>query len=77
MKKFEIEVWYRYVSFGEQETDFTIHPIMAVDVQSAVNIANSIYTSLKQIPFKFIHDGKKYQPEGLTKNDLFNLTDPT
>lgn len=76
MQIFEIEVWYRYASHGELEKEFNIHRILAYNVQDAVNKASEIYKSLATIPFKFIYNGQKYEPQQLTKNDIFNLTSP-
>jgi hypothetical protein len=74
--EYEIEVWYRYVTNGEQEKETETHTIEADSVQEAVNIADSLYKSKSAIPFKFYYEGLEYKPNGLTKNELFNLTNP-
>ncbi len=73
---FIIEVWFRYVIGGEQESDFELHKIEAVTIQEAVNKASDLYNTLKAIPFKFLFQGEKYAPDNFTKEDLFNLTSP-
>lgn len=55
-KIFEIEVWFRYVSNGEQEKDYYFHAIDAVNVQEAVVKAKELYKSKTVIPFKFYHN---------------------
>jgi hypothetical protein len=77
MEKFEIKVWYRYVVCGEQEKEFDCHVIEAKTIQDAVNIAESYYKSHSAIPFHFSFEGIRYYPTGLTKEDMFNLTQPT
>ena len=62
MKNFEIEVWFRFVSFGEQEKDFQHHVIEALNVSEAVNKAKSLYKSLTAIPFAYYCEGVKLTP---------------
>ena len=76
MKTFKITVWYRYVSYGEQEKDFEIHSIEANNVQEAVNKASDLYRTHRAIPYQFLYDGQKCSPTIITKEDIFNLTSP-
>lgn len=61
-QKFEITVWFRYISNGEQEKDFEIHEIEAVNIQEAVDNASGIYNSFKTIPFMYLFENEKYKP---------------
>lgn len=62
MESYEITVWYRYVSHGEQEKDFQTHDIKANSVQDAVNSAKVLYDKYKCIPYAFYCENVKYQP---------------
>ena len=62
-EEFEIMVWFRYVIAGEQEKEYDIHKIAAVDVQDAVNKAELLYPSRARIPFAYYHNEIKYQPQ--------------
>ena len=62
-EEFEILVWYRYVIAGEQEKEYDIHKVAAVDVQDAVNKSKLLYPSRARIPFAFYHNEIKYQPQ--------------
>lgn len=73
---FEIIVWYRFVCNGEQEKEMNDHKIEATSIQDAVNKANDLYKSLSAIPFHFSHNGKRYEPQSITKMDMYNLTSP-
>ena len=78
-KLFEITVWYRYVIAGEQEKDFEVHEIEAVDVQDAVNKASDMYNTHRAIPFAFYEGNNKdvkLKPNNFSKEYLFNLTSP-
>ena len=61
---------------GEIEKDFEFHEIEAESIQDAVNKVERLYNSHASIPFAFYHDNNRYEPNGLTKNDIFNLTTP-
>lgn len=74
---FEITVWYRYISYGEQEKDFDTHNIEAESIQEAVNKAANLYNSHKCIPCSYSHNGENYKPTNFNKETLFNLTSPT
>lgn len=63
LDEFEITVWFRYVIAGEQEKEYDIHKIAAVDVQDAVNKAKLLYPSRARIPFAYYHNKIKYQPQ--------------
>ena len=63
LDEFEIMVWFRYVIAGEQEKEYDIHKIAAVDVQDAVNKAELLYPSRARIPFAYYHNEIKYQPQ--------------
>lgn len=52
MKKYKIEVWYRFVSCGEQEKDFDIVEVEAKDESEAKRKALENYKGLSLIPFK-------------------------
>ena len=52
MRKFKIEVWYRFVCFGEIEKDFEIHNIIASSSDEAMKLARSLYVSKSKIPFQ-------------------------
>ena len=64
-QKFEITVWFRYRSNGEQEKDFEIHEIESDNIQEAVDKASKLYNSFKTIPFVYLFENEKYKP---TKN---------
>lgn len=76
IKKYEIEVWFRYISYGEQEKDFNIHTVEAYSIQDAVNKASDLYTSHKAIPYLFIHDKQQYKATNVSKQLLYHLTSP-
>ena len=73
---FEITVWFRFVSGGEQEKDFEVHPIEASNLQEAVNKASDLYRTHMAIPFQFVYKGEEQRPTIITKQDIFNLTAP-
>lgn len=73
---FEIIVWYRYVTAGEQEKDYEVHDIQATNLQEAVNKASDLYRSHIAIPFQFLYKGERQKPTIITKQDIFNLTSP-
>lgn len=55
MKKYKVQVWYRYNVSDECEKDFDIHPLFARNKEEAVKIAKDIYKENRPgfIPFKF------------------------
>jgi hypothetical protein len=75
-KNFEITVWYRFVVAGEQEKEHETHNIVATDLQDAVNKASDLYRTHRSIPFQFLFNGEKQKPTIITKQDIFNLTNP-
>lgn len=62
MNSFDVTVWYRYVSNGEQEKDLEIINVLAINEQEAVNKASEQFCSFKQIPFQYLVNGKIYKP---------------
>lgn len=52
MKNFKINVWYRYVSYGEVEKDFETHNVIAKNEIEAIKQARDLYPSLTKIPFQ-------------------------
>lgn len=72
MQDFNITVWYRYVSRGNQEKDFNVHTIKSNDPQEAVNKASDLYKNLKEIPFEFSYQGHKYAPNNFDKKFIVN-----
>jgi len=52
MKNFKINVWYRYVSYGEVEKDFDTHNIIAKNEIEAIKLARELYYSRAKIPFQ-------------------------
>lgn len=62
MNSFDVTVWYRYVSNGEQEKDLEIISICAANEQEAVNKVSGQFCSLKEIPFQYLVNGKIYKP---------------
>lgn len=72
MQDFNITVWYRYVSHGEQERDFEVHSIKSNNPQEAVNKASDLYKNLRAIPFEFSHNGHKYAPNNFDKKLFSN-----
>lgn len=52
MKNFKINVWYRYVSYGEVEKDFDTHNIIANNEIEAIKLAKELYPSRMKIPFQ-------------------------
>jgi len=76
MKEYRILVWFFYMTAGEQEKDFSVHSILAKDVQDAVNKAADLYNSFRAIPFSYEYEGVKYAPTNFNKLDLLNLTQP-
>ena len=67
LKTFEIIVWYRFIRAGQQEKDFEIHNIRAVDLQDAVDQAYEMYTPLKVIPFSYSNDNVKQIPSQINQ----------
>jgi len=61
IQEFEIEVWYRYVSFGEQEKEHEFHIVYAENVKEACLKAKDLYKSLIEIPFAFYHNNTKIE----------------
>lgn len=79
MQIFQIEVWFRFVSFGEQEKDFEHHTIEALSLQEAVNKASELYKSFSQIPFAYYEVGNndvKLKPTTFTVGTIYELTNP-
>lgn len=68
---FEIIVWFRYVTAGEQEKDYQVHDIQATNLQEAVNKASDLYRSHSAIPFQFLYKGEKQKPTIITKQPNF------
>ena len=52
MKKYKIDVWYRYVSYGDVEKDFETHNIVANNQIEAIELAKKLYPSRTKIPFQ-------------------------
>ena len=52
MKKYIVEVWFRYVSNGEQERDFDTHEVVANSFEMAAKKALNYYDRISnRIPF--------------------------
>lgn len=58
----EVTVWFRQVLNGEIEKELDLLKIEAETPQEAVNKANAKFTSLQQIPFQFLVNGKVLKP---------------
>jgi hypothetical protein len=52
MNEFNLIVWYRYMSNGEQEKDFKDFTIVAETLERAKEIAIESFKSRSAIPFK-------------------------
>lgn len=76
MKTYKVVVWYRFVIGEEQEKDFETHTIDATDEQDAVNKASDLYPNFRKIPFQYLINNVKYQPQQFTHSDLYELTKP-
>lgn len=76
MKIFKVTVWYRFMIGEEQEKDFNVHNIEAIDEQDAVNKASNLYPNFKRIAFQYLIENIKYQPQKFTHSDLYELTRP-
>jgi len=73
MKKYKIQVWYRFVIDGEIEKDFEIFDIESISLESAkAEIHEKYFSSHIRIPFKF----ELLDDNSLTKLMLYNLTNP-
>ena len=52
MKTYKVEVWFRYVSNGEQEKDFDVHEVKSESFEQAAEIALKNYDKISNcIPF--------------------------
>lgn len=74
MKKYKIQVWYRFVSNGEIEKDFEIYDVEAISLEGAnMKIHEKYFRSHTRIPYKFelLDDENNF-----TKMMLYNLTNP-
>lgn len=69
MKTFKVTIHFRYVINGIEEKDYDTHEVEAMSVEHAKLIVSDMYVS-KYVPFKF------EVIEVMTKNLLFNLTNP-
>lgn len=58
--EFEIDVWYRYVSNGQQEKEHQLHTIKSGSIQEAVNRAFEAYEDMDAIPFAAYYNDEKY-----------------
>ena len=58
--EFEIDVWYRYVSNGQQEKEHQLHTIKSGSIQGAVNKAFEAYEDMDSIPFAAYYNDEKY-----------------
>ena len=58
--EFEIDVWYRYVSNGQQEKEHQLHTIKSGSIQGAVNKAFEAYEDMDAIPFAAYYNDEKY-----------------
>lgn len=58
--EFEIDVWYRYVSNGQQEKEHRLHTIKSGSIQGAVNKAFEAYEDMDTIPFAAYYNDEKY-----------------
>jgi len=76
MKTYKVVVWYRFVIGEEQEKEFDTHDIEATDEQDAVNKAADLYPNFTKIPFQYLINNVKYQPQQFTHRDLYELTKP-
>lgn len=54
MKNYKVEVWYRYISYGEQEKDFEVFDVEAESEEEAIKIALEEYKDQSKaiIPFR-------------------------
>ena len=74
MKKYKIQVWYRFVTNGEIEKDFEIFEIDALSLEAAKSeITEKYFSSMRRIHYKFelLDDENNF-----TKMLLYNLTNP-
>ena len=70
---FNINYWFRYVTNGEQEKDFENVTIAAKSFEDAIEEVMSRFSSPSRRVFSI---DLKSQTPTLTKNELFNLTNP-
>ena len=52
MTEYNLEVWFRYMSNGEQEVDYKDFSIKAESLDKAKEMALSTFRMMSSIPFK-------------------------